>query len=86
MEVSDQLHAPASSLLKEPWYPMNRRLRRPQFRSRPIGELKNLFLVLWDSNPRSSNLVNIPTVQSHPIDRSSGNNELEGIRTYVFVP
>jgi hypothetical protein len=43
MEVSGQLHAPAALPPgKEPWYPVDRRLGRPQNLSGRHGEEKNL--------------------------------------------
>jgi len=40
MEVSDQLHAPAAlPPRKEPWYPLDRRLGRPQSRSGRGGKI-----------------------------------------------
>jgi hypothetical protein len=42
MEVSGQLHAPASLPPgNSPWYPLDRRLGRTQCRSGPGGEEKN---------------------------------------------
>jgi hypothetical protein len=50
MEVSGQLHAPAVYLQgNSPWYPLDRRLGRPQSRSGRGGEEKNFR----ESNPRT---------------------------------
>jgi hypothetical protein len=47
MEVSGQLHAPATLLQgKEPQYPLNRRLCGPQSLSGIFEKEKTLFLVL----------------------------------------
>jgi hypothetical protein len=49
MEVSGQLHAPASLPLptqgKSPWYPLDRRLGGPQSWSGRVGEEKNSQLL-----------------------------------------
>jgi hypothetical protein len=55
MELSGQLHAPATvPLKKEPQYPLDRRLGGPQSQSAHCGNEKNL-LALPEFEPRPSN-------------------------------
>jgi hypothetical protein len=47
MEVTGKLHASAASpRRKSPWYPLNRRLGRPQSRSESCGVEKNFLPLL----------------------------------------
>jgi hypothetical protein len=46
MEVSGHLHTPATSYRKQPWYSLNKKLRRPHSLSGHSGGEKNLLTLL----------------------------------------